>query len=86
MDTETTTYGWFPRFMASGYGRLARVGFGMSIIGVGLAAVPSPAGLAVAAFGLVPISAGIFNLCPVAPAWGGHFVGARYCPAKAKQD
>ena len=38
------------------------------------------AGLAIAAFGLIPIGAGTFNLCPVAPAWGGHFVGARYCP------
>jgi membrane-associated protease RseP (regulator of RpoE activity) len=70
------------RFMASGYGRVARLGLGIALVAVGLAAVPRPAGLAVAAFGLVPIAAGVFNLCPVAPLWGGHFFGARYCPAK----
>ena len=28
------------------------------------------------------IAAGVFNLCPVAPLWGGHFFGSQYCPAK----
>jgi len=69
----------FARFMASGWGRLARVGLGVTIILTGLVAIGGGAGLAVAAFGLVPIATGIFNLCPVAPAWGGHFIGAKYC-------
>jgi len=86
MNNETKTDGWFPRFMASGYGRLARVGLGLAVMGVGLGLVPDPAGLPVAALGLVPIAAGVFNLCPVAPAWGGHFVGARYCEVKARDD
>jgi membrane-associated protease RseP (regulator of RpoE activity) len=33
----------------------------------------------IAFLGLVPIAAGVFNLCPVAPFWGGHFIGAKYC-------
>ena len=70
----------FARFMASGYGRLARIAFGAAIMLVAAVAVPWPLGLAVAALGLVPIGAGVFNLCPVAPAWGGHLIGARYCP------
>ena len=72
---------WFSRFMASTCGRAARVELGASLIMVGVFVLPFPAGLAVAAFGLVPIATGVFNLCPVAPIWGGHFLGARYCPA-----
>jgi hypothetical protein len=80
----------FARFMASRYGRLVRVGVGAAIIGTGLTLMPLPAGWFVAAFGLLPVSAGLFNLCPVAPAWGGHFIGAKYCVARPaaieKQD
>jgi membrane-associated protease RseP (regulator of RpoE activity) len=72
----------FARFMASGYGRIVRLAFGAGLVAAGPAVVPWPAGLALAAFGLVPIAAGVFNLCPVAPLWGGHFVGSRYCPSK----
>jgi membrane-associated protease RseP (regulator of RpoE activity) len=72
----------FSRFMAGGYGRLARVAFGATLIGTGLTVVGGTLGLAIAAFGLVPIATGVFNLCPVAPIWGGHFFGASYCPAK----
>lgn len=75
----------FARFMASGWGRLARITLGVTIILAGLFAVGGGAGLAVAAFGLVPIATGAFNLCPVAPAWGGHFFGVKYCaPRKPK--
>ncbi|MBE7520745.1 MAG: DUF2892 domain-containing protein [Thermoflexaceae bacterium] len=69
----------FSRFMASTYGRLARVGLGLGLIGAGAFLIPWPAGLLVSAFGLVPVAAGVFNLCPVAPLWGGHFLGAKYC-------
>jgi membrane-associated protease RseP (regulator of RpoE activity) len=72
----------FARFMASGYGRLIRLGLGIALIAVGLILVPRPAGLAIAVFGLVPITSGAFNLCPVAPLWGGHFFGSQYCALK----
>lgn len=74
---------WFSRFMASSYGRLARVAFGATLILLGAFIIPRPVGIGVALFGLVPIAAGVFNLCPIAPVWGGHFIGAKYCPAKA---
>jgi len=64
--------------MASGGGRVARLGLGAGLIGTGLLVGP-PAGIAIAAFGLVPVAAGVFNLCPVAPLWGGHFRGSAYC-------
>jgi len=76
----------FTRFMASGYGRLTRAAMGVTLIGAGLMFVPRPAGAAVAAFGLVPIAAGAFNLCPVAPLWGGHFRGSQYCAARSASE
>jgi hypothetical protein len=80
MTTNETLHnpGWFERFMASGYGRLVRIGIGVTIIALSLLLLDGPARL-VALAGLVPIAAGVFNLCPVAPIWGGHFIGAKYC-------
>jgi membrane-associated protease RseP (regulator of RpoE activity) len=77
--SNTHNASWFEMFMASGYGRLARIGFGVTLIAAGLALIGGTAGALVAAFGIVPIAAGVLNLCPVAPLWGGHFVGAKYC-------
>ena len=74
---------WFSRFMASSHGRAARIALGTTLILLGAYIIPRPVGIGVALFGLVPIAAGVFNLCPIAPVWGGHFIGAKYCPAKA---
>lgn len=67
------------RLLASRNGRVARFVMGGALLATGLLAVPKPAGTAIAAFGLVPIATGVFNLCPIAPLWGGHFFGSRYC-------
>ena len=69
----------FVRFMASSYGRLARLAFGIALGAAALTLISKPAGYGVAAFAIVPIAAGVFGLCPVAPLWGGHFFGASYC-------
>ncbi len=69
----------FARFMASPRGRMARVVLGAAVIATGLAFLAAPVGYIVAAAGLLPIASGTLNLCPIAPAWGGHFIGARYC-------
>ncbi len=76
----------FSRFMASKGGRAVRVAIGATIIGTGLTVVGGGAGLAIAAFGLVPIATGVFNLCPVAPVWGGHFIGAKYCGTRTPKQ
>ena len=68
----------FTTFMASNGGRALRFGFGAALIGTGVVTGP-PAGYVIAVFGLLPIASGAFNLCPVAPLWGGHFLGAKYC-------
>ncbi|MEO8456574.1 MAG: DUF2892 domain-containing protein [Chloroflexota bacterium] len=70
---------WFENFMASNYGRVARAALGIALFSIGVALIGGTAGWIVAAFGLVPIAAGVFNLCPIAPLWGGHFIGAKYC-------
>lgn len=70
----------FSRFMASSSGRLARVALGIALLITGLL-VGGGWGLAIGIFSAVPIAAGVFNLCPIAPAWGGHFLGSRYCAA-----
>lgn len=72
--------------MASGYGRIVRAAFGVSVIAAVLLVLDGTLALAVAALGLIPIAAGTFNLCPVAPLWGGHFIGARYCAAEKREQ
>ena len=74
----------FARFMAGPYGRLLRAAFGATIIGTGLFAIGGVAGIVVAALGVVPVAAGAMNLCPVAPLWGGHFLGVKYCASGKK--
>ena len=68
----------FERFMASDYGRMVRGTFGVAIILTALLFLNGTLALAVAALGLIPIIAGVLGLCPVAPLWGGHFIGAKY--------
>ncbi|MGE0685319.1 MAG: DUF2892 domain-containing protein [Dehalococcoidia bacterium] len=67
------------RCIASNTGRVARAGLGVALIAAGATLMPAPTGWAVAALGLVPLTTGLLNLCPIAPLWGGHFLGARYC-------
>ncbi|HVP06158.1 MAG TPA: DUF2892 domain-containing protein [Dehalococcoidia bacterium] len=71
--------------MASNYGRLARVALGGTLIAVGVGLVGGTAGWIVAVFGLVPVAAGVLNLCPIAPLWGGHFLGSKYCKQRPQR-
>jgi membrane-associated protease RseP (regulator of RpoE activity) len=75
----------FALFMASKPGRTLRVALGATMIGSGLFLLGGPAGLVLAGAGLLPIVTGALNLCPVAPLWGGHFFGARYCAASPRR-
>ncbi len=74
----------FTTFMASNGGRAVRFGLGAALIGIGVFTGP-PAGYVIAVVALLPIASGAFNLCPVAPLWGGHFLGAKYC-ARPRTD
>ncbi len=65
----------FAKFMAGGIGRGVRILAGIVLIAVGLLVVKDTAGLIVAVVGLLPILAGVFNVCLIAPIIGAPFSG-----------
>lgn len=56
----------FVAFMSTPAGRSLRVVIGLAFIGAG-ARVGGPAGLGLAAFGLLPLVTGAADICPVCP-------------------
>lgn len=74
---------WFSRFTASSAGRVARIALGATLAVAGIFALPLPAGFVLAGVGLLLVAAGVFDFCPIAPLWGGRFMGATYCRATA---
>lgn len=72
----------FVCFMRSLSGRLLRIVAGTALIAVGLFVVKDVGGLVLAAVGLVPLSAGIFNPCLFGPLMGLDFMGNRRAPAR----
>jgi hypothetical protein len=63
----------FARFMSSTAGRLLRIVAGVALIVIGLAAVHGVGGIILAIVGLVPLLAGLSNVCVFAPLFGGPF-------------
>ncbi len=63
----------FARFMSSLFGRLLRIVAGIALIIVGLAVLHGTVGIILAVVGLVPLFAGVFNVCVFAPLFGGPF-------------
>ena len=71
----------FARFMASPGGRGVRVAAGVVLIVIGLAA-GGAVGWVVAIIGLVPLLAGVFNVCMIAPLIKAPFNGKEALSAK----
>jgi hypothetical protein len=71
----------FAKFMATGAGRILRIVAGLVLIGFGLY-LHSTVGIVVAVVGLVPLLAGVLNVCGIAPILGAPFSGAA-CRVKA---
>lgn len=67
----------FARFMSSAYGRLLRIAAGIALIIAGLLLVQGTGGIVLAAVGLVPLLAGVLDVCLFAPLFGGPFLGRR---------
>lgn len=66
----------FAKFMASPTGRLIRVIAGIALIAVGLWVLnASTLGIILAVIGVVPLVAGLFDFCVLAPLFGGPFSG-----------
>lgn len=78
METKQTGFATtaVAQFLAGSGGRLTRIVAGVAIIAVGLAVVGGPPGLILAAVGLIPIAAGVFDFCLLSPLFGGPFSGS----------
>lgn len=63
------------RFLAGSTGRVTRAVAGLALIVVGLVVIPGIAGWVVAIVGLIPLGAGVFDVCVFAPLFGMPFVG-----------
>ena len=64
----------FARFMSSTAGRIIRIVAGIALIVVGLLFVNGILGIVLAVVGLVPLLAGVANVCVFAPLFGGPFL------------
>lgn len=71
----------FAIWMSRPFGRGLRIVAGIALIGVGLY-VPGLWGVVIAVVGLVPLLAGILNVCVIAPFLGVPF-NARQLPVRA---
>jgi hypothetical protein len=63
-------------FMASTAGRATRVVAGIALLLVGLLVLEGAVGYVVAAVALVPLLAGLFDVCVFSKLFGGPFKGA----------
>lgn len=66
----------FFAFMASTAGRVTRIVAGIALILVGLLVLEGAVGYVVAAIGLVPLFAGLFDVCVFSKLFGGPFKGS----------
>jgi len=65
----------FAQFMSSGLGRGLRIVAGILLIAVGLAVVGGTSGIVLAVVGLVPLLAGVLDVCLFAPLFGAPLKG-----------
>lgn len=69
----------FACFMASATGRGIRIVAGLALIALGWSMRGQTSGIVLMIVGLVPLAAGVFNVCLIAPIIGAPFSGARAC-------
>jgi hypothetical protein len=67
----------FVRFMQTPAGRLGRILAGVALIGGGLVAVAGAGGVFLGILGTVPLAAGLFDFCLMAPIFRVPFSGAK---------
>lgn len=65
----------FAKMMAGMGGRLVRIIAGIVLVLVGLLVLEGTGGLILAVVGVLPILAGVFNVCLIAPILGAPFSG-----------
>ena len=67
----------FGKFMNSPTGRIARILAGLVLIAWGYTQRAETTGIILIVVGLVPLAAGVFNLCLISALLGGPISGAR---------
>jgi hypothetical protein len=67
----------FARFINSPTGRVLRIAVGLGLIGYGFTQRGTSTGMILMGIGLVPLAAGLFNLCLISALLGGPISGAR---------
>lgn len=67
----------FARFINSPAGRVMRIVVGLVLIGLGYTQIDSGTGIVLIVIGLVPLAAGVFNLCLISGLMGGPIQGAQ---------
>jgi hypothetical protein len=67
----------FAQLMNSTAGRTLRIAVGLALIGIGLFAIRGVAGVAMAIVGAVPLAAGVFDFCLMAPILSVPWSGAK---------
>lgn len=72
----------FSRWINSGPGRAFRLTAGTAFLVVGFALRGSPVGVALMAWSVVPLSAGLFNLCWISAVLGGPLRSSEICAAR----
>lgn len=65
----------FAQFMARGAGRWLRIAAGIGLIAIGVAWIGGVTGWIVAAIGLIPLGAGLFDVCILSSLFGGPLSG-----------
>jgi len=69
-------------FMASMAGRITRIVVGIGLIALGLFVIEGGVGYVLAAVGLIPLLAGLFDVCVFSKLFGGPFKGSEIRAAK----
>ncbi len=67
----------FVTFMASPAGRITRITAGIALITWGLFGISGAAGIVVAVVGIVPLFAGLIDICLFAPLFGAPLSGTK---------
>ncbi len=70
-------------FLGSQPGRIVRIAAGLALVATG--AIRRGGWLVLAAVGLVPLAAGVFDLCILGPRFGLPVVGPRFRQAMANR-
>lgn len=64
------------QFLAGAAGRFTRIVAGLALIGTGIALRDTGAGIALMVVGVVPLAAGLLDVCLLSPLLGGPLRGA----------